>query len=92
MPTFRFYKDKKMTIWDRSYFEIEADSLEEATKEAIEYASSEDYAPDNIESMEDTMDEMTVEENHGDPTEELYIDDESGTQGDAIWNNLTQPS
>jgi hypothetical protein len=36
MKTFNFYLDQKVTTWYRTNYEVEAESLEEAEKKAIQ--------------------------------------------------------
>lgn len=79
MKNFNFYQDVKMTVWERQYFTIEAENLEEAKEKAAEFADT-DVSNSELEySSEillDTEELMTPEENNGNATIELYLDGE----------------
>ena len=36
MEAFRFYQDRKVTCWERTHFEVTAESYEEAVAESCE--------------------------------------------------------
>ena len=55
MPIFKLKKDEKIETWWRDYYEIEADSLEEA----IEIVLSGEVDPYDTESMVDLQMEPT---------------------------------
>jgi hypothetical protein len=82
MKTFNFYLDTKITTWMRTDFEIEANSLEEAKLKAIEFHNESNTSSIAWEENMDTQEPMSVEENGGEPTEELF--DENGN---CIWDN-----
>jgi hypothetical protein len=82
MKTFNFYLDTKITTWMRTDFEIEAKSLEEAKLKAIEFHNESNTSSIAWEENMDTQEPMSVEENGGEPTEELF--DENGN---CIWDN-----
>ena len=82
MKTFNFYLDTKITTWMRTDFEIEANSLEEAKQKAIEFHNESNTSSIAWEENMDTQEPMSVEENGGEPTEELF--DENGN---CIWDN-----
>lgn len=73
---FDFYQDIKVSVWVRQKFSIEAESKEEAIKEALKYKSMDvdggNISIYNCEWMHDTWSEITVEENGGFSTIELY--------------------
>lgn len=84
METFNFYLDTKITTWMRTPFEIEANTLEEAKQKAIEFhkqGKTEDIA---WEENPDFQEFISVEENYGQPTEEIYYKDDDVSN---IWNN-----
>ena len=85
METFDFYLDQKHTIWYRNKFSIEANSLEEAKAKVIEMCNtnSGDLPSDEWETLFDTVEVLSVGDNGGQPTEELYTHD-----GEMIWDNL----
>jgi hypothetical protein len=82
METFDFYVDTKVTTWMRTKFEIEANSEEEAKKLAIDYPNKGNTSSIGWDEIMDTQENMSVSENGGEPTEELF--DQSG---DCFWDN-----
>jgi hypothetical protein len=83
METFDFYLDTKVTTWYRTPFEIEAETLEEAKQKAIDYVKDDGHSTQCWEQIDDTIQGMSVEENDGESTEELYTYDD----GEMIWDN-----
>lgn len=83
METFDFYLDTKVTTWYRTPFEIEANSLEEAKQKAIEFIEKDGHSDISWEQIDDTIQGMSVEENDGESTEELY----TYSDGEMIWDN-----
>lgn len=88
---FDFVVDRKCTVWERTRFSIEAESLEQA-KEILRNASEEQrehltYADHyECEVMHDTVEMMTPQENNGRATEEWI----SYQDGVTIINNATK--
>lgn len=82
METFDFYLDTKVTTWMRTKFEIEANSEEEAKKLAIEFHNQGNTGSIGWDEIMDTQEQMSVKENGGEPTEELF-----NGEGDCIWDN-----
>lgn len=82
MEKFNFYLDHKVTAWFRTDFEVEAETLEDAKKQALRDLKDGKIAdlPWNI--LDETVGNMTVEDNHRLPTEELYHE-----SGQMIWDN-----
>ena len=88
---FDFVVDRKCTVWERTRFSIEAESLEQA-KERLRNASDterhEFIYKDSYECelLYDTVEMMTPKENNGDSTEDWisYEDD------DTIITNATK--
>ena len=74
MKTFRFYVDEKSTIWNRGTFHIEAETYEEAVAKVKEIQTKDEMFDTDItwEDQPETMGSMTVEENRGNPTLEIY--------------------
>jgi len=70
MKTFDFYLDTKVTTWYRTNFEVEANSLAEAKQKAIQF-------------VKETTEVMSVDENGGESTEELYYE----SSKNLIWDN-----
>lgn len=84
METFEFYLDTKVTTWMRTPFEVEADTLEEAKQKAIEFHKQGNTSSIAWDEQMDAQEQMSVEENGGQPTEELFAEN-----GDCIWANVT---
>ena len=82
MEKFNFYLDHKVTAWFRTDFEVEAETLEDAKNQALRDLKDGKIAdlPWNI--LDETVNSMTVEDNHRLPTEELYHE-----SGQMIWDN-----
>ena len=75
MKTFNFYQDEKVTIWKREYFTVEAEAQEEANRkvlESIENGDISDFKHTTSKYMYDTVEELSVDENYGNPTIEIY--------------------
>lgn len=86
MAEFEFHLDQKHTIWYRNNFVIEADTLKEAKAKVIEMCNtnSSDTLSDDWETMFETAEQISPDENGGEATEELYI---AGATGEIIWTN-----
>ena len=75
MKTFNFYQDEKVTIWNREHFTVEAETQEEANEkvlEAIKNGYISDFQYTTSEYIYDTVEELSVEKNLGNPTIEIY--------------------
>lgn len=86
MQTFDFYKDQKQTIWYRGKFEIEAETYEEAVAKVKEMeAEPTKYNEVDVrwEDLCETSEDMSVKDNGGQPTVEIYSDDTN----DLIYQN-----
>jgi hypothetical protein len=66
----------------RTDFEIDAIDEEEAKLKALELLKSGEISEMPWDEIMDTKETMSVEDNFGDPTEELYTSD-----GDLIYQN-----
>lgn len=84
MTTFNFYLETKVTTWYRTPFEIQADTLEDAKKKAIEFHLSGGTDVMSWHQIDGTIDNMLPQHNELEPTEELYSD----IEGDIIWDNV----
>jgi len=69
---YQFYIDQKHTIWYRSYFRVNAMSYEEATEKVSQMFRDDVLPTDNWDILFDTVDEMTLEDNGGASTIEVY--------------------
>lgn len=72
MEQFQFFFDQKVTSWNRTNFEVEAENYEEAKKLAIELVKNGKVSEYSWEPIFETTELMSKEENDGQPTEELY--------------------
>jgi len=75
----RKYIDRKFTIWDRQWLDDDI-----SDEEIIELIKNGEIYNVNYESesLYDSMEDISVEENDGNPTEEFYDWD-----GTLIWDN-----
>lgn len=73
MNQFRFAINRKITSWERGYFTIEAATEKEAKEIAKQMFYNEDskIECEEYEELVDTIEEMSIEENFGEPTLEL---------------------
>jgi hypothetical protein len=83
MKSFDFYLDTKVTTWYRTPFEIEASSLEEAKQKAIEFVKDDEHSSISWEQIDETTEVMSVDENDGQSTEELYYE----SSKNMVWDN-----
>ena len=83
MKSFDFYLDTKVTTWYRTPFEIEASSLEEAKQKAIEFVKEDEHSSISWEQIDETIEVMSVDENGGESTEELYYE----SSKNMVWDN-----
>jgi len=82
MEHYTFQINRKYSVWEQETHEIEADTQEEANQKMIELFknSSRDYDYDVLdtfietETLFDTMDQMTPDDNDGQYTAELLTD------------------
>ncbi len=84
LTTFNFFLDTKVTDWYRTAFEIEADSLESAKELAIKFVENDHHGEIPWEQIDCTIEPMSVKDNGGECTEELYYE----PVGDVIWDNI----
>ncbi|MBP3529485.1 MAG: hypothetical protein J6K02_12605 [Alistipes sp.] len=98
MACYKFYQDKKCTVWERTFFTVEADSEEAAIRCAGQLGKGDLYAAemqqegiaiDESETLYDSMEELSVDDNGGQPTVEIF----AGTprKGHLIAENITGP-
>lgn len=82
MENFQFFFDQKVTTWYRTHFDIEANSIEEAREKATELVKSGMTTEMGWESVDETIELMSPEENDGQSTEELY-----DQENQLVYNN-----
>lgn len=79
MPSFKFYLDRKCTVWIREVHEFESTTEEEAKAKILKlYKDDELFNQDTFleeEVLFDTIDYLTPEDNENFPTEELSDED-----------------
>lgn len=80
---FPFFLDQKTTVWCRTPFEIEADTLEEAQELAKTFVQSEEINEISWEILDDTIEVMELSENDNQATQELFDE----TTAETIWGN-----
>ena len=79
------FVDVKVTIWQRLHFKENADM--DRVVEILKATGDTDFIADDdlgfryMQTLDETEDSMTVEENDGNPTVEVYRD------GNDLWNN-----
>jgi hypothetical protein len=88
--TFDFYVDQKVTTWYRTHFEIEAGSLLEAKKKALEFYEQGNTSDLPWEQYDGTTELMGVEENGGASVTEIYTDMGELVYDDGNKNTLPQ--
>ena len=69
---YKLYRDSLIKVWIRDFFDIEADSLEEAIEKLNDL---DDFY--NTEILWDTEESLTPEENNGNVTEEIYDENDN---------------
>ena len=88
--TFDFYVDQKVTRRNRTHFVIEAESLAEASKKALESYEQGNTCDLPWEQYDGTTELMSVEENGGASVTELYTDMGELVYDDGNKNTLPQ--
>lgn len=80
MNNYRFFIDRKVTVWVREWHECESKTLEEAKKKMIDGFHDNECEETfyEQETLYDTIDSMEPGDNGGEPTAELYCDEEDG--------------
>lgn len=80
MARYDFYQDRKYTVWERTLFTVEARSREEAMAQAASMIRDNFYDTveqsiriGNAEILYDTIEDLSVEENGGNATREIYM-------------------
>ena len=90
MQNFRFYQDRKVTCWERTRFEVKAESYEEAVaiikswqgEDVLFFEDDEKVVITDGETLYETAESLPIEDNQGKPTIEVF-----GEQGEDIINN-----
>lgn len=79
MKTFKLFEDQLIKVWRRTYYEIEAETLEEA----IESIRELDADSDECETLYETEEYLGPGDNDNCPTHEIYNRDTT----ELIWDN-----
>lgn len=82
MRQFDFNIDEKCTVWYRSCFSVKAETMEEAKMIATKMVKNKNYSSE-WEVLFDTSENISPDDNYGQPTQELYLNDT------RVWDNLT---
>lgn len=82
MAQFDFYIDEKIKTWQRAHVTVEADSEQEAVGMLKNDYWGEQAEATFYENISDVDETMTLEENDGFSTKEIYDTDEN-----KIWEN-----
>lgn len=93
MEAFRFYQDRKVTCWECTHFEVTVENYEEAVAlvkswqggDVLCFEDNEKVIITDGETLYDTSESLSVEENGGKPTIEVFADN-----GEDIINNTTR--
>ncbi|QUI89028.1 hypothetical protein [Porphyromonas gingivalis] len=91
MNTFDFYQDSKVTCWMRTKFQVKAENYEQAVaiikswqgEDVMNHDDEEQVIFVEGETLLDTSENLSPEENGGRPTIEVFDD-----KGKEITNNL----
>ena len=75
MAEFDFYLDQKHTIWYRNKFTIEAETQDEANEKVTNLYRTNVLPSDDWDLLHDTVELLSVEDNGGEPTEEVFTHD-----------------
>lgn len=74
MEKFDFYQDKKVSIWERSFFSVEAESYDQALAKVESHKSEcvDEFEIKSSEILFETMEELEPSDNGFAPTIELF--------------------
>lgn len=72
---FNFYVDQKVTTWMRTHFDIEAETEDEARQKAVDFVKEGNTSDLPWEEVMDTKELMSLEDNGGASTEEIFEED-----------------
>jgi hypothetical protein len=75
IKTFNFYLDQKVTTWMRTNFSVEGESLEVARQKAVDFVKEGNTSELPWDEIMDTKEVMSLEENGGASTEEIFEED-----------------
>lgn len=75
MKKFNFYLDQKVTTWMRTEFSVEGESREVARQMAVDFVKEGNTSELPWEEVMDTKELMSLKENDGMSTEEIFEED-----------------
>jgi hypothetical protein len=75
IKTFNFYLDQKVTTWMRTEFSVEGVSREVARQMAVDFVKEGNTSEIPWDEIMDTKEVMSLEENGGMSTEEIFEED-----------------
>ena len=75
MEKFNFYLDQKVTTWMRTEFSVEGESREVARQMAVDFVKEGNTSELPWEEVMDTKEVMSLEDNGGMSTEEIFEED-----------------
>lgn len=75
MEKFNFYLDQKVTTWMRTNFSVEGETLEIARQNAVDFVKEGNTSELPWDEVMDTKEVMSVEDNGGFSTEEIFEED-----------------
>jgi len=75
MAQFNFYLDQKVTTWMRTNFSVEGETLEIARQKAVDFVKEGNTSELPWDEVMDTKEVMSLEENGGMSTEEIFEED-----------------
>lgn len=75
MEKFNFYLDQKVTTWMRTEFSVEGESREVARQMAVDFVKEGNTSELPWEEVMDTKELMSLKENDGMSTEEIFEED-----------------
>lgn len=78
MTKFKLYEDILSRSWNRYFYDVEANTMEEAV-EKVRYGEVDCY---DSEQIYEVIDELSPEDNNGSPTREIYND-----KDELMWHN-----
>lgn len=84
MKSFDFFLDQKVTTWMRTPFSVEAETVEEAKKLAIEKFKSGELDEIEWDEIDGVKEVLQPEDNDLESTVEIFID---GKNKEEIFNN-----
>ena len=76
MAKFEFVQDIKVSVWQRQRFYVDAENEKDAINKAKEFGTKDVSAYDNYidsETLYETEEGMSVDDNNGDATIEVYL-------------------